>query len=205
MRLPGCSTVLSCAVLMILAGPAASQTLYLAQQEVDSSDPAAMDAAIARCAELAAASPDARIAAAFTHGQPAAPDPAADEASGQDQPVAQEPAADASDEDVLAAQDPAADVASADDGPEAQNPVPDTVPGAAERAIDPAALTLEADGAPAAEESAAPADAGEGEAEATGDAGAQAALAPVGSEDASEGIDLAAVTLESCKEAGLVY
>ncbi|MDP2121195.1 MAG: hypothetical protein Q8K28_14955 [Hoeflea sp.] len=174
MRPSGCATLLSCAILVLLAGPAASQTLYLGQQEVDTSDEGVMDAALGRCAELAAASPDARIAATFTHTQPAAPDPVAEAASGRDQPRAQEPAAEASDEDQIAAQDPAADMASGDDGPEVQDPVPETVPGAAEPAIDPATLSLEAGGAATFEES-------------------------------SEGIDLDAVTLEACKEAGLVY
>lgn len=58
------------AALLLTTAPLAAQTLYLGEQEVDASDPVAMAAVIERCADLAAAAPDAAASAAFTRTAP---------------------------------------------------------------------------------------------------------------------------------------
>lgn len=91
------------ALALLLAAPAAAQTLYLGEHEVDTADRGQVRAAIERCASLAAAAPDAQQAAAFTRGsatpeaspQPSNAAPAApseeQQSSSDEPPTAEDP------------------------------------------------------------------------------------------------------------------
>lgn len=165
------------ALALLLAAHAAAQTIYLGEQEVDTADRGAVRAAIERCAVLAAAAPGAQQAASFTRG------------SATPQPSNETPAA--------PVEEPQS---SSDETPTTGDPV------------DRAALSLSVD---------ALASTGEGSV-ASGDGGGSGTRPPgtsaepdqsgegesrEGASDAETGDDetMASVTLQACKEAGLVY
>ncbi len=165
------------ALALLLAAPAAAQTIYLGEQEVDTADRGAVRAAIERCAALAASAPGAQQAASFTRG------------SATRQPSNAAPAAPAEEQQ-----------SSSDETPAAEDPV------------DRDALSLSVD---------ALASSGEGSV-ASGDGGGSGTRPPgtsaepdqsgegesrEGASDAAAGDDgaMASVTLQACKEAGLVY
>lgn len=168
------------ALALLLAAPAAAQTIYLGEQEVDTADRGAVRAAIERCAALAAAAPGAQQAASFTRG------------SATPQPSDETPAAPAEEQQ-----------SSSDETPAAEDPAV---------SVDRAALSLSVD---------ALASSGEGSV-ASGDGGGSGTRPPgtsaesdqsgegesrEGASDAAAGDDgaMASVTLQACKEAGLVY
>ena len=165
------------ALALLLAAPAAAQTIYLGEQEVDTADRGAVRAAIERCAALAAAAPGAQQAAAFTRGS-ATPQPSNEtsaapfeeqQSSSDETPAAEDPVdrdALSLSVDALASTDEGS-VASGDGGGSGTRP-----PGT----------------------SAEPDQSGEG---GSREGGSEAAAGDDGA--------MASVTLQACKEAGLVY
>lgn len=165
------------ALALLLAAPAAAQTLYLGEHEVDTADRGQVRAAIERCASLAEAAPGAQQAAAFTRGS-ATPQPSNEtsaapfeeqQSSSDETPAAEDPV----DRDDLSlsvdalASTGEGSVASGDGGGSGTRP-----PGT----------------------SAEPDQSGEGE---NREGGSEAASGDDGA--------MASITLEACKEAGLVY
>ena len=177
-----CASVLA----LLLAAPAAAQTIYLGEHEVDTADRGAVGAAIERCTSLAAAAPDARQAAGFTRGS-ANPEATPAMPAGGQMPQAASPEAASFDES------------------------------SAEEPVDRDALSLSVDAL--ASSGGGSAASGEGGGSGTrppgrsGDAGGpDGGPDEGGSEDetgseagADDGDALASVSLQACKEAGLVY
>lgn len=165
------------ALALLLAAPAAAQTLYLGEHEVDTADRGQVRAAIERCTSLAAAAPDAQQAAAFTRGS------ATPEAS---------PATPA------AEQMPRGEAAPAEPSGEAPaNPVDRA---ALSLSVD--ALASSGEGSAASGDGGGSGTRPPGTSADGGESGEGWSNADTGD---GTGDDLASVILHACKEAGLVY
>lgn len=162
------------ALALLLAAPAAAQTLYLGEHEIDTADRGQIRAAIERCASLAAAAPDAQQAAGFTRGS--------------ENPVAS-PAAPAGEQMRQA--------------PSPEDPSSEEAP--AEVPADRGALSLSVDALASSGEGSAASGEGGGSGTRPPGRSADSGESGDGAGDAGTGDDLASVTLQACKEAGLVY
>ncbi|WP_067336097.1 hypothetical protein [Stappia indica] len=183
------------ALALLLAAPAAAQTIYLGEHEVDTADRGAVRAAIERCATLAAAAPGAQQAATFTRGS------ATPEASPRTSGGEQIPQDDATPQPSNAA--PAA--------PAEEQQSSSEEPPTAEAPVDRGALSLSVDAlASSGEGSVASGDGGgsgtrpPGRSSESGESGEGGSQAEAG-EDGGDDETMASVTLQACKEAGLVY
>jgi len=153
------------AVLLLAAGPAGAQTLYLGEQALDTSDRRQVAGVLERCAALAAGAGEAAASAAFTRAEP--PSGQAGEADG-----------DAGNGEAVSGEDQAGALA---------------------------VLTLDVEAAASSGDESKPAGEGAGEASGLTELGGDQDGEEPGGDDASSAVNLAQVTLQHCKEAGLVY
>lgn len=170
----------------IAAGPANGQPLYLGTQEIDTADRQAIAAVIERCTELAQEAQDAATVTRFTTQHAlAAPTPDGEAVQQQGSPAPLEPA-------------PAPDQGTATQAPTPAAPDTDTADGGMP-------LSLGVDAVASSGEGAEPEGEGAGEgAEPAGEGGGQGQDSSSG-QQGGDGPDLAAITLEDCKQAGLVF